>query len=230
MGLDIVEYVMAVEEAFQITFDDADLERTSTVGEFHQLALREIRATYPPTNSVGGRRAICASSRAFYRLRKALVQCGFGTRKEIAPKTPLDCLIPRENRRVCWEQLAVRIKCAMPSLERTNTLCWTLFAGSALLALCPVVLGLIHSIGAIAAWLVFSTAGFYALLIKVSQPLAVEFPLHRRTVGDLVEWFSCQKADQFCRAGAAIDRSGSLGHNLPSSGRDAGSGTGTDHA
>ena len=156
MGLDIVEYVMAVEQEFEIVFDDDDLGRTCSVGEFHQLVLREIRTKHPPVNVDRARRAVCVSSRGFYHLRKALIQCGFGTRKEIAPKTVLESTIPKENRRVRWGELEESMKCELPRLVRSRTLCWTLLACSALFALCPIGLGLIQSASAIELWLALS--------------------------------------------------------------------------
>jgi len=132
MGLDIVEYVMAVEQEFEIVLDDDDLGRIRSVGEFHQLVLREIRTKHPPVNVDRARRAVCVSSRGFYHLRKALIQCGFGTRKEIAPKTVLESIIPKENRRARWGELAEAMKCELPRLVRGRALCWTLFGCSAL--------------------------------------------------------------------------------------------------
>jgi acyl carrier protein len=188
MGLDIVEYVMAVEQEFEIVFDDADLERTATVGQFHELVLREIRRKCPPGSVDRTRLAACLSSRGFYNLRRALIRCAFGTRKEIAPKTALESIIPKENRRARWDELADVMKYALPQLVRTRALCWTLFPGATLLALCPVGLGLVQSATAVALWLALSIPGFYVLSIRLSRPLAIEFPRAHQTVGSLAEW------------------------------------------
>jgi acyl carrier protein len=188
MGLDIVEYVMAVEQEFEIVFDDADLERIRSVGEFHQLVLREIRTKHPPVNVERARRAVCVSSRGFYHLRKALTQCGFATRKEIAPKTALESIIPKENRRVRWNELADVMKCVLPRLVRTKAVCWTFFACSTLLVLCPIGLGFMQSASAIELWLALSIPALCILSFELSQPLAVEFQRWHQTVGNLTEW------------------------------------------
>jgi len=188
MGLDIVEYVMAVEQEFEIVLDDDDLGRIRSVGEFHQLVLREIRTKHPPVNVDRARRAVCVSSRGFYHLRKALIQCGFGTRKEIAPKTVLESIIPKENRRARWGELAEAMKCELPRLVRGRALCWTLFGCSALLALGPMGFGFIQSASAIGLWLALSIPALCILSFELSQPLAVEFQRWHQTVGNLTEW------------------------------------------
>jgi hypothetical protein len=188
---------MAVEREFELVFDDADLQRIGIVGQFHELVLREIRRKYPPGSVGQTRMAVCLSSRGFYQLRRALMRCAFATRKEIAPKTSLESMIPKENRRARWGELAAVMKCTLPQLVRTKALCWTLFAGSTLLALCLVGLGFIQSAAAVVLWLAVSVPCFYVLSIWLSRPLAVEFQRGQQTVGNLTEWLVANYRSHF---------------------------------
>jgi len=62
MGLDGVEFIMAVEEAFQIAIPDADAQQMFTPGDV-------VTYVYARVGSEGGHG--CAEQRAFYRLRHA---------------------------------------------------------------------------------------------------------------------------------------------------------------
>ena len=188
MGLDLVEYVIAVEHAFEINFDDSEVERTTTVGEFHQLVLKELRAKYPWPDTGRARQQVCVSSRVFYRLRKALVGCGFAARNAITPKTELVSLIPRDGRRARWDQLSDAVKCTLPPLEHTIWLCYSLLVISILLTIWPIMSGHVYVGWQVVLWLICGVTGFFILAKKLLQPLAVEFPRDRQTVGSLVEW------------------------------------------
>ena len=43
MGLDIVHFIMATETEFNVSFDNVELSRIRTVGEFYELVLKELR-------------------------------------------------------------------------------------------------------------------------------------------------------------------------------------------
>ena len=131
------------EKEFGIAFDDAELSRISTVGDFYEIVLRELhlkqQGTVAPMPDTG-----CASSRAFYRLRKALIESGLARRKDVAPKAALESLIPRKNRREKWEEVARLMSCRLPRLERTNMLCGALSTAAAFIVLAPIVFGLVQ--------------------------------------------------------------------------------------
>jgi hypothetical protein len=113
VGLDIVEFVIATEQEFEIAFDDAELSRIRTVGEFHEIVLRELRLKPPHGTGDLMPKTVCAS-RAFYRLRKALIESGVARRKDVAPKAAFESLIPRENRRAVWDEVAHLMRCKLP--------------------------------------------------------------------------------------------------------------------
>ena len=119
MGLDRVEFVMAVEEEFDISFDDPELSHIRTVGEFRDLVLNELRSKQRVEKADQTARAVCTSSRAFYRFRKALTDSAIARRKDVARNTALASLIPRDNRRAVWSEVAQSMRCRLPELERT---------------------------------------------------------------------------------------------------------------
>ena len=64
MGLDSVEILVNVENAFGITISNYEAEKISTVGDIHNVVWR----------SVQGRQSMrCRSQQLFYRLRYSLI-------------------------------------------------------------------------------------------------------------------------------------------------------------
>jgi acyl carrier protein len=96
MGLDGVELVMAVEEAFKIAIPDADAAQCVTVGRLVDLVDARLRhdATDP-----------CPSQHGFYVVRKELTRLLRLNRAAIKPGTRLADLILREHRRTIWPDL-----------------------------------------------------------------------------------------------------------------------------
>src|SRR2546430_2048787 len=96
MGLDIVEFVMAVEEAFDIAIPDDEAEQATTPGKLADLVMKKVGATD---------RSTCLSSRAFYLLRRYTVNELKIPRKYLRPDTPLGAIVPKQSRKGSWEKL-----------------------------------------------------------------------------------------------------------------------------
>jgi hypothetical protein len=96
MGLDTVELVFAVEDAFGIVITDEEASRLSTPGEL--VAYLEERL--PP-----GQLSICHSQRAFYRLRSAVVRAFRMSRAGVRPDTPWEELLPPRYANRAWRQM-----------------------------------------------------------------------------------------------------------------------------
>jgi acyl carrier protein len=96
MGLDLVELVLEVEDAFDLKIPDQDLERIRTVGALIQYVRFRV-----------GSRAgeFCPTSRTFYRLRRELMKALPLAREQIHPRANLETLIPASKRRRVWRQL-----------------------------------------------------------------------------------------------------------------------------
>ncbi|WP_298742939.1 hypothetical protein [uncultured Brevundimonas sp.] len=76
-GDGIDDLIEDVEEAFALRFADGELQSVATVGDLHERLMSRLR-TDP---------GLCATSMAFYRIRRGLVAQGWKGR--IAPATPL---------------------------------------------------------------------------------------------------------------------------------------------
>ena len=90
MGLDIVEFVMAVEETFDIRIPDRDAEQIRTP----RMLIEYIAVRVPPSPT--GRWG-CGTQRAFYAIRRAL-----GKRHDLRPGD----VLPRE----AWAYIGTGLK------------------------------------------------------------------------------------------------------------------------
>jgi len=107
MGLDIVEYVMTVEELFEVRLPDAELRAVRTPRELARVVHRQL-----PKSRV---RAGCFSQRAFYRVRTAVLETHPDLeRKSLTPATVSSSLKTRDGQPLRWravgEQLGFALK------------------------------------------------------------------------------------------------------------------------
>jgi hypothetical protein len=93
MGLDFMELMLSVEEAFRFRFPDTDLTSLNTPGR-----LIDYLAAHLPA----GTEDVCLSQRTFYRLRQSLIHHLGSARSAVRPATSLWKLIPIERRRKVW--------------------------------------------------------------------------------------------------------------------------------
>jgi hypothetical protein len=96
MGLDLVEFTIAVEDAFRLTIPDADAERLRTPGELVEYLLERLVLADHPT---------CLDQRAFYALRRAAMAVFAKPRDAFRPNTKWDEVLPKGQRRRFWHSL-----------------------------------------------------------------------------------------------------------------------------
>src|SRR3954466_2143933 len=72
MGLDTVELVMSLEEAFGVSISDQEWARATTVGEAADILVRELRKREGPG---------CRTMRVFHRVRRELKRA-YGVERE----------------------------------------------------------------------------------------------------------------------------------------------------
>ena len=94
MGLDLLEFVMDVEKAFQFRFPDEDMTDLTTPGQ-----LIDYLVAHLPTAA----EHCCPSQRVFYRLRSAVAARLGCSRSALRPDTSLLALIPAQERATTWE-------------------------------------------------------------------------------------------------------------------------------
>jgi len=176
MGLDAVELIMAVEEAFDIEIPDWEGRNLSTVGQMYAHVVS--RLAFP-------QRERCISSAVFYRIRRALMELYGVERRSITPSTRMDTLLPPGRRRSHWQSLSQVMEAQLSSLELLG---WvgplSRGLGLALLVTClaayfvyPISIAVRCSLGsALLAWAAYQAAA----------PFAVQLPAECATVGGTV--------------------------------------------
>ncbi len=174
MGLDYVELILAVEDSFQIHIADEEANTLSTVGDLHKLVVAKLQ---------GQDTKRCLTSAAFYRTRRGIVETLAIDRRKIKPSTPLEAILPLSIRRKTWREIQAATKLKLPDLQHPASIQLTLLTIGVATAMAP---GIYARAGF--AWLLmlfFLGLVLGALLMKWSPSLAVEFPNHDATVGDL---------------------------------------------
>ena len=114
MGLDTVELVMEIEEAFDISIPDDRASEMLTVGDLYEFLLEKTADSTLKSST-------CLTAVAFYDLRRQLRSLGL-SHLEIRPKTQLDRVIPLIGRRTYWQNLSSRMDLRFPRLGRPSWL------------------------------------------------------------------------------------------------------------
>ena len=96
MGLDLIEFTIAVEDTFRLSIPDADAEALRTPGDLVEYLLARL--------AVGDHPA-CLDQRAFYALRRAGMAVLAKPRDAFRPTTQWDEVIPKRRRRRFWHSL-----------------------------------------------------------------------------------------------------------------------------
>jgi acyl carrier protein len=177
MGLDSVELVMEVEEAFGIRIPDADAEWIRTVGELYRYVLAELDR---PVLTTPG----CLSAAAFYRLRRQLMGRFRVERRRIRPASPLDDLVPATDRRVEWQRLGECLGWRLPELQRPGWV-WFAFLGLFILWAAATIVAWVRLAGfdpralvAVFLWLLVGAIVLGVTVHQVTRPFATVFPAH----------------------------------------------------
>lgn len=172
MGMDSVELILRVEEHFEIEIGDEEASLISTPGGLCVLIERKLAVLDAE------KRSHCPTSRAFYHVRRELMELGV-QRANIKPSSDFDSLL-RPKRRELWRALSERLGVSLPGLQRSPI--WTRVSLLPL-AFLPFVW---KSAGeATAVLFCFSLFPFWWLLFQATKPFAVHAPEGNRTVADL---------------------------------------------
>lgn len=188
MGMDGVELVMEVENAFDIQIQDAEAEKLLTPRLLIDFVQSRVAVTAV---------SVCLTQRAFNLLRKSLLRHGDWKRTQIIPAADLGALIPRNRRRPLLEivlgELGIN---KSPTFGRPNWLNALLLGGAVLAGLFVAILatGYVSLSVTIFAFIgvAILTAG---LGLRLTKPLCKEFPKELKTIGDLARWIMTHKAD-----------------------------------
>lgn len=107
-GLDVVEFIMSVEDAFEISISGRDAERLDTLDDVFRYVRQRVQAGSSPE---------CGTAKTFYRLRRALTKIVGLARGQIRPDSPLDDVLPPATRPQQWSLLQQELGLRLPHLE-----------------------------------------------------------------------------------------------------------------
>lgn len=107
MGLDSVEILVNVENAFGITISNYEAEKIYTVGDIYNIVWRNIQ----------GRQSMrCRSQQLFYKLRYTLINKYKVPREAIELDASLNSIFPQKNRRLKYHKLQKELQLKVPEL------------------------------------------------------------------------------------------------------------------
>jgi len=115
MGLDVVELVIEIEEAFDISIPDDRASRIRTVGDVYDYIV-EVKGNKIPS------RDICLTAATFYRIRRAAYTSLGLVRNAIRPRDSLESTFPRDRRPEDWLALQTELNLKLPPLARPGWL------------------------------------------------------------------------------------------------------------
>jgi acyl carrier protein len=191
MGLDAVEIIMEVEEAFDIELEESQWTKIRTPHDLIEAVMTRVAHAEPQS---------CLTRRAFHLLRAALLQSFPLARRDVIPSAQMKKLVPKSARREFVHQLAVDLNTPpLPSLVRPR---W-LFA--AVVAVCLAVGVVIFLVLQSHTSLVPSTVLLTAAIASVAavgygfavatRSLRSEFPQILATAGGVSRWIVAHKMD-----------------------------------
>lgn len=187
MGLDAVEIVMAVEDAFDIRLEDREVEKVRTPGQLIELVLEKVRVSDS---------TVCLTQRAFGRIRRVLTSHFAIPRQQIAPSMDLNKVLPRRIRPKFLTLLVVDIGLpSVPKLRRPSFIIVLLFWLVAATAAVPWFLLNRGSISMILGLSITVAATTSILAERLTRRWRSEFPIELQTVGTFAEWITTHKSD-----------------------------------
>jgi hypothetical protein len=192
MGLDTVELVISFEDAFGMAIPDEVAAQLTTPRKVTDYIIAQVVVSEDPS---------CLSQQAFYFLRRKLASSLNISRRDLAPNTRLENLIPVENRRLLWARLKTQLEPAsVPDLARPI---WLLSLLS-LLTVLVFIYALIH------AWNNFNVGSnfvlffglFVALVVGyggavITRPFKRTFRRGYECAGDLAKYLSVHSPHVF---------------------------------
>jgi acyl carrier protein len=178
MGLDYVELVLEVENAFGFSVPDEDVAGLDTVGKLHDYVL---------AHRFCSKQDVCLTSMTFYKLRRGLMSVLQIPRDSVRVSTELSAIIPKRRRRT-WRALEKATGFRFPFLQRP-----TWFVRLAMLAAVvfgiavPVLLGIKPFRGGVLS--AIGMMGVFALIFfgRLTECFATEYPPDLSTVGQLAK-------------------------------------------
>jgi hypothetical protein len=183
MGLDLVELVMGVEDAFGISIPNSDAEKLTTPRKLTDYLSTRLLPDATPS---------CLTQRAFYQLRAQAVELARVDRHEVKPATEWSALFPKSDIRNAWKNLGNSLGISdWPGLERPR-------AVSLLIALLALATGFVayHATRSNSGSLMFAllaAVSFSFIAVQLTRPTAIVVPLRMRSVGAAAQFLAVRE-------------------------------------
>ncbi len=124
MGLDSVEILMDVEDAFGITIPVQAVEKIVTLADLYETVWHLVNSKLTHA---------CISSTFFYRIRASLLQEFNHSKNDITLTSRMDSLIPRKDRRRVYQYWQESLKLELPKLVLPPSIKKSLFFANRIL-------------------------------------------------------------------------------------------------
>jgi hypothetical protein len=213
MGLELVEIVMQIEETFDVSLSEDELnelahDRDIVVGDLYDHILGKLHLRDVARYDFGLNYAL------WRELQEVLHRVAAVPRDEVELKTPLATLFPREFRRARWDALRKTCPYRVAELDYPRSVRRAGF----LLALLMVLFELLRIwqipgagwlwplLGIFGLWMLAET---YMKVLKVFAPLRVRFPSGMNTAKDLCRAVLAANYADICR-NAELPRNGEM--------------------
>ncbi len=194
MGMDLVEIVVRTEDAFGITIPDADATRITTPRELADFVATKVSLSDEPS---------CLSQQAFYFLRERFQSHLLFSRSEFHPNTPLEKIVPKQNRQLIWATLQTEVGAnALPDLARPIWLFWTLAVSTIFVFFyATIAIWNAANIGIANSLLCgfFLTIGFGYVSAVATRPTKQYFRRSYKRVGEVARFLVANKPHVFKR-------------------------------
>lgn len=116
MGLDSIEIVVEIEEAFGINIPDEEVERIRTVADFHNCVWKTLGDKHSEW---------CKSQHIFYKLRKYICETSEVPQEKFYPDASMNDCLKMANRRKVYSEFESAMDLTLPKLVLSNP--WIIF-------------------------------------------------------------------------------------------------------
>ena len=176
MGLDGVELVLEVEEAFDIKIPDEAAEYSVTVGDLYGVVVALTEKSCQQR---------CIAGDLFRWIRRNMKRLGITAR--FRPSTKLEDVVPLEGRKEFWHAISQETGLKLPELVRPRWIsCSALFCTIFLSFATALSIGIYSIVGAIFAFFAALILLNYAIT-KLTSPYEVEFQASSSSFRGLTE-------------------------------------------
>lgn len=183
MGLDVVEILFEIEDAFGIEIANEEYTKLTTVGELHTIVTRMLPA---PTDGP------CLTTIAFNRLRRALTSVFGVPRASVKRDVALCDVMPARSRRKVWARIQRDLAMRLPPLQRPTGIVVGMAIVSAVAGIAAAVVTIDierqHDLfeAVVTAFLFAVTVGLFTFpaTFACTRPFATCIPAVCATIGD----------------------------------------------